>query len=173
MSFFQSIVMPTDSGHIRPAHPAEAPQLSDIAKRAKAHWGYSQELLDLWSEDLTILPDSCDGESLWAFELNGTVIGFGEILPEGDTFLLDDLWIDPVHIGRGFGKQLFNFLRDLSASRGAKALRIESDPYATGFYERMGARIVGEVHSESVPDRVLPVLQLDLTPPENTTIYPE
>jgi hypothetical protein len=42
-------------------------------------------------------------------------------------------------------------------------LRIESDPNAQSFYEKIGARKVGEVHSEvdSQP-RVLPVMEINL-----------
>ena len=46
---------------IRPARPAEANELTQIAIRSKAHWGYSQELIDIWAEDLRVTPASCHG----------------------------------------------------------------------------------------------------------------
>src|SRR5688572_18012962 len=101
ISSSQFIVMPTDNETIRPAYPYEAGILSDLALRSKAFWGYAQEYLDLWRDDLTITPEMCDGKSLWVLEVNGNIVGFGEIFPEADWWTLDDLWIDPVHIGNG------------------------------------------------------------------------
>lgn len=158
---------------IRPAVPGDADTLTRIALAAKAHWGYSQDLLDLWAADLAVDPESCDGESVWVLERDGVIVGFGEVLTEGTTAVLDDLWIDPAHIGQGFGKILFQHLKSIAAQRGANRMTIESDPYAEGFYRHMGARVIGEIASTSIPGRVLPLLQVDLEPPENTTISTE
>lgn len=173
MSFWAFIAMPTGNAQIRAAIPADADSLTQIAWRSKAHWGYPQHLLDLWANDLLVSPESCDGENIWVLECGDITVGFGEIIVDGDTAILDDLWIDPGYIGRGYGKLLFRHLRNMAMSRGATRLSIEAEPFATGFYERMGARIVGEIASASVPDRSLPLMELDLTNPENTTINPE
>lgn len=162
-----------DSIRVRPATPDEAAQLTDIALRSKAHWGYEDELLKLWANDLTVSPESCDGESVWVLEIEGIIAGFGEVLVDGDTAILDDLWIDPAHMSKGFGQRLFGHLREQAEHRGATRLTIESEPYAAGFYERMGARTIGEVRSESVPGRALPLLEIDLSSLENTTISTE
>ena len=37
---------------------------------------------------------------------------------------------------------------------------IAADPNAVGFYERAGARVVGEIPSDSIAGRVLPLLVL-------------
>ena len=42
---------------IRKATSTDAPALSALALRSKAHWGYSAELLSLWSEELEISAD--------------------------------------------------------------------------------------------------------------------
>ena len=42
---------------IRAPRASEAKALSDLAQRAKAHWGYSAEWLQLWNGDLTISGD--------------------------------------------------------------------------------------------------------------------
>lgn len=165
--------MRTDNVTIRAAKPPEAAQLSQIAFRSKAHWGYPRELLDLWEDDLTVQPDECDGESIWVLESGEAIVGFGDLHVDGTKSLLDDLWIYPDHIGKGCGKQLFLLLRNLARQRGANRLMIVADPFAVGFYEHMGARVVGEILSATVPGRSLPKMMLDLTSPENTTINPE
>ncbi len=46
---------------------------------------------------------------------------------------------------------------------GIKVLKVESDPNAVGFYEKMGARRVGEHHTEvDGQPRQLPVLEVKL-----------
>jgi hypothetical protein len=45
---------------------------------------------------------------------------------------------------------------------GASALELDADPNAVGFYERMGARQVGETPSSVVPGRSLPRMRIDL-----------
>jgi hypothetical protein len=42
--------------NIRPAVESEAPILSDLAMRAKAHWGYSPEALERWRPELSVSP---------------------------------------------------------------------------------------------------------------------
>jgi hypothetical protein len=42
---------------IRKATGTDAPALSALALRSKAHWGYSAELLSLWSGELEISAD--------------------------------------------------------------------------------------------------------------------
>jgi hypothetical protein len=42
------------------------------------------------------------------------------------------------------------------------SLDIEADPFAAGFYERMGARRIGTVASGVIPGRWLPLYRLDL-----------
>lgn len=39
---------------IRNAHPGDADALSDLAFRAKSHWGYPVEWMELWRPDLTL-----------------------------------------------------------------------------------------------------------------------
>lgn len=158
---------------LRAATPADAETLTRIAHDAKSFWGYSQQLMDLWADDLAVIPENCDGESVWLVEFNEDVVGFGELQFEGNTAILDDLWIDPKHIGGGFGTMLFAHLRTVAEAHGAVRMTIEAEPNAVGFYQRMGARTIGEIHSESVPGRVLPLMEVVLEQPENTTIPTE
>ena len=49
------------------------------------------------------------------------------------------------------------------ASQGITRVRVVSDPHATGFYRRYGAREIGDVPSTPAPRR-LPMLEYTLTP---------
>jgi len=58
------------------------------------------------------------------------------------------MWVAPAYIGTGIGKELFLDAMEKAATLNVREIEIESDPNAEGFYERMGARKVGEVDSE-------------------------
>ena len=51
---------------------------------------------------------------------------------------------------------------DEARRRGAKRLTILADPYAAAFYERHGARPVGEAPSDAIPGRLLPLYEVAL-----------
>ena len=42
----------------RRANEADAPALTALVLRAKAHWGYPQEWMDAWRAELTVTSDS-------------------------------------------------------------------------------------------------------------------
>ena len=62
-------------------------------------------------------------------------------------------------MGTGVGRALFDHAMKTAAAAGAAAVKIEADPHAEGFYERMGARRIGEeVYELDGQRRVLPLL---------------
>ena len=46
--------------------------------------------------------------------------------------------------------------------RGAGRLTILADPYAAGFYERNGARLIGQAPSDAIPGRSVPLYEVKL-----------
>lgn len=96
--------------------------------------------------------------------LDGALAGYGGIEPVATvTWELEALFVEPALIGRGVGKRLFVHLAMLAAARGARTLRIQSDPNAAGFYARVGAVRAGELESAIVRGRMLPLFELDLS----------
>jgi GNAT superfamily N-acetyltransferase len=79
------------------------------------------------------------------------------------TVELDLLFVEPAALGRGHGQRLFAHACEAARTAGAVRLLVESDPNATGFYERMGMVRTGERTSPVEAGRVMPVLALDLT----------
>ena len=62
----------------------------------------------------------------------------------------------------GFGRTLLDHATREARRRGAKRLTILADPYAAAFYERMGARRVGEAPSDVIPGRLVPFYEIAL-----------
>ncbi|MDQ3344679.1 MAG: GNAT family N-acetyltransferase [Chloroflexota bacterium] len=149
---------------IRRARPDEADALSALAFRSKAHWDYGADFLALWREEMRLHPDEIAQHEVWVAESSGGVpVGYHRVLA-GDPAELEDLWVEPDALGAGVGRGLFEHAVNVAVGLGASALEIVSDPHAVGFYERMGAVVIGEVPSMLVPGRTLPRMRLDLPP---------
>lgn len=147
---------------IRRAVPAEATALTVLARRSKAHWGYPADLMARFAEELVIDAAAIARDEVWVLEDHaGAVIGVHRVVP-GEPAILEDLWLVPEAIGSGHGRRLWEHAVAIARSAGAGALELDADPNAVAFYERMGARRIGETPSRSVPGRALPRMRLDL-----------
>lgn len=85
-----------------------------------------------------------------------------EVAMDGTTAILEKLFVDPDCMRTGAGKRLFIWARETAIAAKAKKIVIDSDPGAEGFYQAMGAVRTGLTPSGSIPDRMLPVLELSL-----------
>jgi GNAT superfamily N-acetyltransferase len=124
--------------------PQQAADLSDIALKAKGHWGYSAKQLDLWRNAfLTLSPDYIEANHVWgAFVDEQQVVGFAAVTRSSEEAILNHLWVLPDYIGRGIGKRLF-----LHVAASVPDFVFTSDPHADDFYLKMGAQKIGEYYS--------------------------
>jgi ribosomal protein S18 acetylase RimI-like enzyme len=153
---------------IRRAGAKDAPALSEIARAAKARWGYPREWLEVWDADLTIsVPDI---ERMAVFVADSTdatgrrPVGVAAIERRTDDWSLEHFWILPSVEGRGIGRVLFTHVLREVGMNGGTAISIVSDPNAVGFYERMGAHVQNRVPAPmpGAPARALERLTLIL-----------
>jgi ribosomal protein S18 acetylase RimI-like enzyme len=148
---------------IRPARLLEAPALTAIAHAAKRRWGYPEAWIAAWSQGLTIAPAMIDAHTVLVAEVGGEVRGVAVLADRQSYWSLEHLWVDPAAQGQGIGRALFEAVTDAAGRRRGGVVRVESDPHAVGFYERMGARHAGSVPAPVLgTDRELPVLELDV-----------
>ena len=148
---------------IRRADPEEADTISQIAFTAKAHWGYPERWLEIWKPQLTFRPEYFEENESWVAETNGIPIAFYTVQEKDGNAWLDNLFVAPTFIGKGLGKTLFLHAAEICRQRGFRALQLEADPNAAGFYEKMGMYKIGARHSqvEGQP-RVLPIMEMEL-----------
>jgi GNAT superfamily N-acetyltransferase len=132
--------------------------LTGLALRSKAHWGYEPAFMQACVSALTLTPARIQAERFFVLEEDGLVIGFGALQTVGDEAELTNLFVEPDAIGRGYGRRLWRHAVALAAALGARRMRIESDPFAESFYRAMGAERIGEVPSDAIPGRLLPLL---------------
>jgi len=148
---------------IRPARNEEIPQLIDLARRSKSHWGYSIALLDHWTAEGAFTPTVDDSElTQVAEDENGTLLGWYQLSGKAPVGSLSDLWIDPQSIGKGVGRELFLHASQRGRELGFAELQIDSDPNAEDFYLHMGAVRIGETPPDPITKRVLPMLSLKI-----------
>lgn len=150
---------------VRPARPDECAALTDLCRRAKAHWGYPAEMMAAWHDELTVTPDRIARQIAMVAEAGGiglAGIGLVDIAMEPPS--LDLLFVDPALHGRRVGAQILDVLTAQLAARGVDRIMIDADPHAEGFYLRRGARRIGDVPSPNTPGRSLPRLELTITP---------
>jgi GNAT superfamily N-acetyltransferase len=148
---------------IRHAFADEADRLTGIAHAAKRHWGYTDELIELWRDDLTITGDFISAHAIFCGVKGADITGFYALSHAGDTFELEHMWVHPDHIGTGVGARLFAHAVSTVRSLDGSVLRIASDPNAEGFYRRMGAQRVGALPSRPA-GRTLPLLVFTVAP---------
>lgn len=150
---------------IRLARIDEAPGLSELCVRSKASWGYDEAFMALARVVLQVNPDQIAAGDVWVTAgADGEVVGMVALGPgeRPDTLDLDKLFVEPQRIRSGVGRLLIGRAIAEARRRGARRLTILSDPYAAGFYERNGARLIGEAPSDAIPGRSLPLYEIKL-----------
>jgi GNAT superfamily N-acetyltransferase len=98
-------------------------------------------------------------------ERAGLAFGVARVEPDGELGLM---FVDPAAMNRGVGRTLFDSAAALARRLGARRMAILADPNAAPFYERMGARRIGEAPSDAIPGRTLPLYEYDLTGKETS-----
>ena len=136
--------------------------LSEITKASKAYWGYSKEQMEKWDEELTIHSDYIKKNIVFKLLENYNVIGYYSLEDQsGNLVKLENLFILPEHIGKGFGEYLMDHAFLKAIELGYEEMILESDPNASLFYEKLGFEIIGKKET-SIKDRYMPVMKKSL-----------
>jgi len=150
---------------IRPARIEEAPALLELCARSKASWGYDDTFMALVRIAFEGMQEQVAAGDVWvATGADGTVAGMVALGPsdQPNTLDLDKLFVEPRRIRTGVGRALLAYAISEARRRGADRLTILADPYAAGFYERNGARLIGQAPSDAIPGRSLPLYEIKL-----------
>jgi GNAT superfamily N-acetyltransferase len=145
------------------ATPDQAGILTTITFASKRHWSYPEKWIQIWSPLLTITPEYILENETWVAVQNEKCVGYYSLKKDGESLWLDNLWVLPDFMGQGIGRGLFHHVLERSRVLCATALKIEADPNAQSFYEKMGAWKVGERYTEvDCHPRVLPIMEINL-----------
>jgi len=150
---------------IIPTHPSDANTLTEIALESKAHWGYTAEQLEIWRDDLTILPETFDSWRGSKFMIDVEIAGFYLLnRVNARTCYLEFLFVRPEFIGKHIGKQLIEHAIVSCRTNSCQVLNVLSDPNAESFYLKHGFKTIYQTES-SIAGRFLPEMEIEF--PEN------
>jgi GNAT superfamily N-acetyltransferase len=143
--------------HVRPAAPEDYERVRELTLESKAYWGYDRDFVRRWADGLGFE----EGQERWVAELDGEIVAWAALAPPSDgVAVLDDLWVDPTAVGRGYGGRLFRHVADRARELGADRLEWGAEPNAVGFYEKVGGRKLRDHVTEW--GRVAPWMGLEL-----------
>lgn len=137
--------MPEPPITIRAAVPEDGERLRQITAAAKGHWGYPASLVLPWAAAYDFSARRLASREIFVAVAGDRPVAWAGLAPPGGGIaLLDDLWVEPAAMGGGVGRALFRAALRRARDLGATSVEWETDPNATGFYERMGAHRVGQ-----------------------------
>jgi N-acetylglutamate synthase-like GNAT family acetyltransferase len=147
---------------IIPTNKIDAIQLTQIALKSKAFWGYSEVQIESWREELTVSEQMISEMIVYKFLKDDKIIGFYILnQPKEETIELEFLFVLPKYIGQGIGNQLLQHSFEKAKILKAKTMQLLADPNAAPFYESKGFVIIDKKES-TIAGRFLPVMQKDL-----------
>jgi GNAT superfamily N-acetyltransferase len=148
---------------IKRALQQDAEALTQVAFAAKMVWGYPESWIQKWRGLLTVTPDYIAAHPVFAATLGEKIVGFYGLGLDRDRASVDHFWVVPTSMRQGIGSSLFRHCEETAKAAGASRLEIESDPHAAGFYQSMGASIIGQIPAKMDDrDRFLPILEKNL-----------
>lgn len=142
------------------ADPSDNEVLTGITIKSKAYWKYSKEQMESWLEVLTITKDYIEKNEVYKLTVDNIIIGYYSYFnEENNSVKLDNLFILPQYIGKGYGKVLMNdFLTKMKEAK-VKHIILHADPNAEKFYENFNFIKKGQLET-SIKNRFLPILEL-------------
>lgn len=136
----------SDAPTMRPAQCSDAPLLSELAFRSKAYWGYSEEFMEACREELSVSAEDIEhpARDYVVCEVGGSVVGYCSIEQISQSQCeLEALFVEPQHIGCGYGRLLIEAAKLWASQRGARSLLIQGDPMQNGsMWLRVASRLV-------------------------------
>lgn len=144
--------------HILPATIQDHDSLTQLTVRSKAHWGYSAELMNEWLSLLTVSKEYIEQNEVFKLVNDIEIIGYYSYSIENSNLLhLDNLFVDPPFIGKGYGKRLMlDFLERITPLSPIK-VQLDSDPNSEPFYSSFGFEIINRTES-SIKNRFIPTM---------------
>ena len=148
---------------ITKALPVDAQVLTQIALKSKAFWGYSEEQIESWREELTITSELFKDWRGSKFVIEDEIAGFYLLnRVNSRTCFLEFLFVHPKHIGKNIGKQLIEHAIHSCRNNSCEILNVLSDPFAESFYMKYGFKTISRKES-SIRGRFLPEMELEFT----------
>lgn len=144
-----------------PATYKDCDLLTTTALQSKRYWNYTEELMQLWRDDLTIDENYIGGNSVVKVFDDNEFIGFFSLAEIEEGIEIDHFWLVPNNIKKGYGKVIFAYIREYVKKMNKTRIELTADPNAKIFYEKMGGKLVRSFESK-VKGRYLDVYEFQI-----------
>jgi len=134
-------------------------ELNRIAYESEAWWGYDSEFMERFRAIYRITEEYIRKNPTFILVENGSIIGFFSFIKSENETELEYFYIDPRYIGKGYGKKMWDSLKEYCKETGIESFSLVTSPQAKGFYEKMGADVIDEVDSLLREGRKIPRLK--------------
>ncbi len=146
---------------IEKANPEDHTLLTEITKKSKAYWGYSAEQLVLWNENLTVSKNYIQNNPTYKLLKDNNIIAYYSYLLQDENVKLDNLFVLPEYIGKGYGELLINdFLHRMKVEKHNKII-LDADPNSEKFYLKMDFKKIGQFETK-IKNRFMPIMEMVL-----------
>jgi len=142
---------------IQKANIEDAEVLTQLMRKSKGYWEYSTEQLEKWKEELKISEEYIAENNTFKLSLLDKCIGFYSFKQNGENLKLDNLFIRPNAIGKGYGKILLQDFLKKARSISCKRVLLESDPNAEPFYKKHNFNTIA-LQETSIRNRFMPIM---------------
>ena len=147
---------------IQKAQSTDASRLTGLTIRSKAYWDYSPEQIKIWEPDLTITEAYIRDHEVYILTVGEELIGYYSFYTFSDKVAkLDNLFLEPEHMGKGYGKFLMQEFFRRTNRLGYIKITLDADPNAELFYAHLGFKVVGKLPT-SIKDRFLPIMEMEV-----------
>ncbi len=150
---------------IRPAQLEDIDVLTALTFRSKQSNGYDDAFMAACRDELTVTADDLRAGEYWVAE-DGMVCGCACLRPDpdGSKGEVHAFFIDPDCQRQGVGRLLWQKLVERARAQKLVELRLDADPFAVPFYEKLGFETVGTMPSGSIPGREIPHMKIAIDP---------
>jgi N-acetylglutamate synthase-like GNAT family acetyltransferase len=136
--------------------------LTEITKKSKAYWGYSKEQILKWNDNLTISKEYIDSNNTFKLSNENKIIGYYSYIIYKENYVkLDNLFLLPDCIGKGFGYFLITDFLNRIKNESFEKIILHSEPNAENFYLKFGFRKIGEFET-LIKNRFMPIMEMIL-----------
>jgi GNAT superfamily N-acetyltransferase len=137
---------------IVPAREASLAAVNALVARSKAYWNYPQDYLSRAIPLLQITPLYLSAN--FCFEVvtsSNELVAFFSLSESHPRVVIDNLWVEPLHIRQGIGTAVVRFILEFARARGWQRLWVLPDPPAEYFYQALGFADTRERIASRVP----------------------
>lgn len=146
---------------IRETRIKEVEELTNLAAESEAYWGFDEEFMEIYKILYSVSPEMIGENITYVLEDEDEIIGFYVVIQEAYLGVVEYFYIKPKHMGKGYGKVMWNHMIEICESLGILEVELVTSPQAKDFYTKMGAVVVKEVDSQ-IDNRKIPKLRFKI-----------